>query len=359
MKDLKVIPAVFSLLVISGCGSSFFKYEKYEIDEPVEPVIRSIPEIECVVDEMTGNEWYSEMCSQVMEFKTSCTVNSRIGDRDVYKALIQLHNDYPEVFWIGNTYYATTVTDGSKIVLGIPDWFEADDIPEMNDEFAESADKLIKSIPEGSDYDKILYVHDYIVRNTEYDRKASDDNSTKLAGTAYGCLVEGKAVCSGYARAFQYIMNQIGIESGICTGSNHAWNYVKLDGEYYWLDTTWDDVNENYVSHTYFLFDDDMLIRTRSFDMTQSYVPECKSDNNYFVRNGGYFTEYDKDSVISYIEDNSENEMCEIMFADFESYKSALHGLFGNSDIRSAKGMRTSEINYYHDDNMFTVRICK
>ena len=56
MKDLKVIPAVFSLLVISGCGSSFFKYEKYEIDEPIEPVIRSIPEIECVADEMTGNE---------------------------------------------------------------------------------------------------------------------------------------------------------------------------------------------------------------------------------------------------------------------------------------------------------------
>lgn len=346
-------------MFITGCSVPVMKNE---IEEPVEPVIRSMPEIECVSEEMHENEWYSEMCSQLMDFGASCIVNTRISDRDVNKALTQLHNDYPEIFWISNTYYATTVTDGSKIVLEYADGIEKDDIPEMYDEFIASANKLIESIPEGSDYDKILYVHDYIINNTVYNYETADSGEYDSKHTAYGCLVDGSAVCDGYARAFQYIMNRIGIESGICTGSVHAWNYVKLDGEYYWIDTTWDDTGKNYngtqAKYTYFLFNDEMLLRTRNFDMIQSYVPECKSvENNYFVKNGCYFTEYDKDAVISCIENNLNTERCEIMFADFESYKTALYSLFGDLDIRKVKGVKTSDIIYYHDDEMFTISI--
>ena len=297
-----------------------------------------------------------------MDFGASCIVNERIGDRDVNKALTQLNNDYPEIFWIGNTYYATTVTDGSKIVLDYANGIEEDEIPKMYDEFIASAGKLIESIPEGSDYNKILYVHDYIINNTVYNYETSDTERYDSRHTAYGCLVDGSAVCDGYAKAFQYIMNQIGIESGICTGSNHAWNYVNLDGEYYWIDTTWDDTDNKYSNkkfmYTYFLFNDEMLLRTRNFDIIQSYVPECKSiENNYFVKNGRYFTEYDEESVISCIENNSDKESCEIMFADFESYRTALYSLFGDLDIRKVRGVKTSDIMYYHDDDMFTISI--
>ena len=243
MKKKKVITAVITLLFITGCSVPVMKNE---IEEPVKPVVRSMPEIECVSEEMKESEWYSEMCSQLMDFGASCIVNERIGDRDVNKALTQLNNDYPEIFWIGNTYYATTVTDGSKIVLDYANGIEEDEIPKMYDEFIASAGKLIESIPEGSDYDKILYVHDYIINNTIYNYETADTERYDSRHTAYGCLVDGSAVCDGYAKAFQYIMNQIGIESGICTGSNHAWNYVNLDGEYYWIDTTWDDTDNKY-----------------------------------------------------------------------------------------------------------------
>lgn len=343
------------LSFITGCGTAVIKNE---IEEPEKPAARVKTETECISEEMHANEWYSELCGQLMDFETSCVVDKKVSDRDVNKALVQLYSDFPEIFWIGNAYYATTVTDGSEIVLDYAEGIRKDDIPEMYDKFTASADKLIESIPQGSDYDKILYVHDYIIDNTVYNYGTEEADKYNSSHTAYGCLVDGNAVCEGYAKAFQYIMNRIGIESGICTGSNHAWNYVKLDGEYYWIDTTWDDTDETRFRHTYFLFNDEMLLRTRNFDIVQSFVPECTSvRNNYFEKNGRYFTEYDEQAVISCIENNSENGSCEIMFADFESYKTALYSLFGDLAIGKADGVKTSDIIYYRYDDMFTVRI--
>lgn len=352
---LKKAVALCMVLTLTGCYTPF---ESYEIEEPAEPTSYKKPDVICTAEEMHNNEWYADMCSQLMEFKSSCVVSERIKTRDVGKALLQLNNDYPEIFWTGRTYYATTVTDGSEINLGSPDWFEWEDVPDMYEELISVADSVIENIPDGSDYDKVLYVHDYLIENTIYDTESAESGDTWIAGTAYSCLVKGSAVCQGYAEAFQYIMNRIGIESGICTGSNHAWNYVNIDGEYYWIDVTWDDNDTTLPEHTYFLCDDNMLLRTRTFDGIQGNLPECKStDSNYFVMNGCYFTEYDEEAVIDYIESKVEDGWCEIMFADFESYKSALYSLFGDAKIRKAKGTRKSPLTYYRHDDMYAVDI--
>ena len=74
--------------------------------------------------------------------------------------------------------------------------------------------------------------------------------------SAYSALVNGQSVCAGYARAFQYIMQQLGIPTYYCTGysgENHAWNIVKLYNDYYNVDTTWDDTEPgtyNYFNKT-------------------------------------------------------------------------------------------------------------
>ena len=62
--------------------------------------------------------------------------------------------------------------------------------------------------------------------------------------SAYSALVNGQTVCAGYARAFQYLMQQLGIPCYYCrgySGENHAWNIVELYGDYYNVDLTWDD----------------------------------------------------------------------------------------------------------------------
>ena len=97
-----------------------------------------------------------------------------------------------------------------------------------------------------SDYEKIKIVHDYLIDNVEYDTTVLGSNIYNI----YGALVSKKCVCEGYAKAFQYLMNELGIDNAIVIGTatnsnneteNHAWNYVKLDNNWYAVDVTWDD----------------------------------------------------------------------------------------------------------------------
>ena len=89
-------------------------------------------------------------------------------------------------------------------------------------------------------------VHDYLVDSIEYDSSISKNHIYDI----YGALVSRECVCEGYAKAFQYLMNEVGIDNVIVigTGTNsnnqtesHAWNYVKLDNNWYAVDVTWDD----------------------------------------------------------------------------------------------------------------------
>lgn len=111
----------------------------------------------------------------------------------------------------------------------------------------------------GTDYDKIMKIHDYLVDNIDY------DSTYQATGTysIYGALVGKKCVCEGYAKALKYLANQAGIKCEIMqgTGTNssgqtesHAWNCVKIDGIWYEIDATWDDpiiIGNGYKSNIY------------------------------------------------------------------------------------------------------------
>ncbi len=114
----------------------------------------------------------------------------------------------------------------------------------------------------GSDYEKISKIHDKLVDMIEYDTSLSKANIHNV----YGSLKEKTCVCEGYAKAFKYIMDSLNIPcilvSGTATNTNgqtesHMWNYVKLDGNWYGVDVTWDDPIiiggsiTNNIKHTY------------------------------------------------------------------------------------------------------------
>lgn len=121
--------------------------------------------------------------------------------------------------------------------------------------------------PGMSDYEKELAIHDYLVLNTAYDEvnykqgTVPDDSYS-----AYGALVKGVAVCQGYANAANLLLNMAGIEAHIVTGAvggePHAWNKIRLEGDYYNVDVTWDDPvpdKKGRVSYGYFNVTDDEL----------------------------------------------------------------------------------------------------
>ncbi len=95
-----------------------------------------------------------------------------------------------------------------------------------------------------SELEKAVALHDYLVLNCEYDKENLDAGSVPaVSHTAYGTFVNRVAVCDGYALAYKYLLNQEGIECCMVTSEviNHAWNLIKLDGEWYQVDVTWDD----------------------------------------------------------------------------------------------------------------------
>jgi len=100
-------------------------------------------------------------------------------------------------------------------------------------------DSIVAGVEEDmSDLDKIIYLHDTIVDMTAY-----RDIDSKTIFTASGVFVDRQAVCAGYAKALNVLLRRVGLETSYVRGTslNHGWTYVKLDGQWYHIDPTWDD----------------------------------------------------------------------------------------------------------------------
>ena len=142
----------------------------------------------------------------------------------------------------------------------------------------------------GTIYNKILQVHNYLVDNVVYDESITE---SAISHTLYGALINRVAVCDGYAKAFKYILDNAGISCveicGIAQNSageseSHAWNYVLLNGRWYAIDVTWDDpiiVGGNgrltdELRYNYFLKGSDTFFATHQED-------------GYIVTNGEFY----------------------------------------------------------------------
>ncbi|GFN29949.1 hypothetical protein PCURB6_02090 [Paenibacillus curdlanolyticus] len=149
------------------------------------------------------------------------------------------------------------------------------------DEAARIVSELVK--PGMSDFEKELAIHDYIVLHAEYDYdNYLADTIPDDSYSAYGILFHGTAVCQGYAYAAHLMLEMAGIDSQIVTGTanggGHAWNKVKIDGEYYNLDVTWDDPvpdKQGRLVYNYFNVTDEELAKDHIWQ--RSNWPEATS----------------------------------------------------------------------------------
>lgn len=113
-----------------------------------------------------------------------------------------------------------------------------------------------------STLEKILYVHDYLAYNAEYDYVNSLNGTVPSDSyLSYGILVKKIGVCEGYSLAFLMIMNVLGIPAAVIvsTAMDHSWNAVLIDKIYYYVDLTWDDPSPSIkgrVNHNYFIKND-------------------------------------------------------------------------------------------------------
>ena len=128
---------------------------------------------------------------------------------------------------------------GLAVAIGL-EYCTAQDVAAMQvklDQLVDQANTLCQT-----DLEKVFYVHEWLVQNIAYDREhlkddVQDDHNLR------GTLLEGTAVCDGYAKTYALTLRKLGITGVLVTSKafNHAWNMVKLDGNWYQVDCTWDD----------------------------------------------------------------------------------------------------------------------
>jgi len=167
-----------------------------------------------------------------------------------------------------NPYNAVIVQDSKYVLSNIMGYTE-------NLAYSKIKDEIIPQIITGdmNDAEKIIAAHDWIVENVDY-------VSTSYCYEAYGAICNKEAVCLGYAKAFDAFMKILDIPCVMVSSEsmNHAWNMVQLDGEWYWIDTTWDDpVGTGFhEGYTYFL-----LKGVRAADQRGTFLstlPECTGE---------------------------------------------------------------------------------
>lgn len=195
-----------------------------------------------------------------------------------------------------------------------------------------------------SDYQKELFFHDYICENVCYVDKEDGGYS------AYDALICGEAVCEGYSRAMQILLNHEGIYNYLVIGTGaptdqepegHMWNVVALGNQNYYLDVTWDDVENDglhITQHKYFnVTEKEISTDHKNIEPADN---ACTAHiENYFYHEGLRFTAYNqtaKSKITKEIEkalSKKENAYIEFSFSNQDAFDSAMQHLLDKDDI--------------------------
>ena len=256
-------------------------------------------------EQLTAEEQliYSEILGIIVNMQSNVQI-STIDTELIDKAFTCVMLDHPEIFYLTG-YSITKYTRGStleKITLSGTYTMDQSKVAEKQLAIDAYTDKCLAGIsPDADEYEKVKYVYEYIIKNTEYDL-AAPDNQNILS-----VFEGGRSVCQGYAKATQYLLNKLNVFCTLVEGrvkdrEAHVWNLVRINGSYCYVDTTWGDASYNLVSdgepapvqapeinYDYLCVPERMIAETHIMKETVP-MPECDSmENNYYVREGIYF----------------------------------------------------------------------
>ncbi len=175
---------------------------------------------------------------------------------DIAVAYRALMNDYPEYYWMPDSYYISADDGVNSIAFkknGIENGygFYAFELENNFEEFEDAIELLCIRADKGETvYEKQKILHDELCKRVTY----SEESDDPTVYSAYGALVNGRALCEGYARAFQLLCKRLNIEnvlvSGTSKGIGHLWNMVKTEYGWSHVDVTWDDLRSDTI-YTY------------------------------------------------------------------------------------------------------------
>ncbi len=291
-------------------------------------------------------------------------------DAEVVKKIFEcVTNDHPEIFYCSSYKIESTELYGEVVRLKFkPNYHMTEEtIKSCEQKIDMYVRNCIASAPAGrDDYSKVKHVYEYIIERTEYVPNAQ--NNQNICSVFIG----GESVCMGYAKATQYILTKMGIEAtlvyGVVGSESHSWNLVVVDGEYYYLDTTWGDAGyvrpgaamnatAGYgINYEYFLITTEQLLRSHTIDNVVP-VPACVATrNNYFVREGLYLRSYEEatlKAIFDRIRGQKEKSVA-FQCADEQTYRDVVDHLITQQGIFKYLDNEGS-VSYSFNDQLYTL----
>lgn len=215
----------------------------------------------------------------------------------LYDALVQ---DNPQFFHLGSIYGYDGRQYGDKrrlTALKLTYTMSAEQRVAAKQSIDEKTASLLSVLPHHrTAFETELALHDLLMSLCRYDTEAASSTAPltqhTVSFTVYGAL-SGKAVCEGYSRAMQYLLNKAGCPTTVVTGWDadgrpHMWNAVRLEGKVYHLDVTWNDAEE-LPTYTYFNLNTDEIRRSHRMDDKTLGVPDSTDkDDNYYRATDAY-----------------------------------------------------------------------
>ena len=226
----------------------------------------------------TGKHVYRQIYANANAVNPSFMPVEYVTSAQLRNIFAAVYNDHPELFWMETAYACKYTKAGQCVEIDLKFNKTTQDLSSAKASFNEQANSILTGAQDFADtYSKEKYVHDQLLDKITYNSGAEMNQS------AYSALVNGQTVCAGYARAFQYILQQLGIPCYYCTGfagENHAWNIVQLSDGFYNVDTTWDDSDGG--KYDYFNKTDEDYSSSHLRKELSVYLPPC---NGQIYRN--------------------------------------------------------------------------
>lgn len=254
-------------------------------------------------------ECYQILAMQAQEILIS-TLDAEVLPR-IYQCII---NDHPEFFYLNGYTYTQYTRDQEiqYITFSGRYVYDAEEVARRQKLIDAEVDNLVSRLMGYDEYETVKRVYEELILSTDYSMDSPDNQNI------CSVFLDKKSVCNGYAKAAQYLLNDLGIPciivNGMTNGDTHAWNIVEIDGAYYHMDATWGDPSyysstdsekegAPNIDYSYLCVTDAEIGKNHAIDQ-EFTLPACTSTkDNYFVREGLYLNGYEEERIKAIFEE--------------------------------------------------------